>query len=154
MQGHSSDCGLTAEQLLAEEAFTMNSLAGVAAEFGGTLGHHGTTVEALTSILATGLQPGGGADGAKYRLCNHFVFGDPPTHVDSTGAVSVDLVVLLESAVLGWRVAAGVLLTGPVPPNLIHSSMQLRLVACGSAERGLEVNPDTELELEDQQALC
>ena len=49
--------------------------------------------------------------------------------------------------------------TGRVPPNLIHSVYAVEVggtrfsveVARGSPERGLEVNPDTELELEEEE---
>ena len=69
----------------------------------------------------------------------------------------MDLAVLLEYAVPCWRGA----LTGPVPPNLIHSIYAVEFggtrfsvsveVARGSPKRGLEVNPGTELELEEDE---
>ena len=77
IQGHSSDCGLSADQLLQEGRITRNVLAGMAAEHGNTLAYHGTIIRELEGIVRTGLQLAVGRGGYKYRLCNHFV-GEPP----------------------------------------------------------------------------
>ena len=135
VRAHSSNCGLTAEQLLAEEDKTRSSLAGIAADYGSTLGRL-SRPSRITSIVATGttgLQPEGEAEGAKYRLCHHVVLQDPPTQWD----------------------CGSVLLTGPVPLNLIHS---IHAVEMGGGRFTVEVargspdHADTELELEEEEA--
>ena len=49
------------------------------AEHGQSLAYHGTTLNALASIMNAGLFPGGGEGGQKCRLCNHFSFGPRAT---------------------------------------------------------------------------
>ena len=149
LQGHSTDCGH-------ELSFMVAPLSGAAVadlqRSHGKYIYHGTDVHVVESIVAHGLQPGGGPGG---RLANHFVVGPMPTQWSeargfrrgSNAIVQCDLEVLLRVGVPLFSGADGVLLADTVPADTIFRILAADDKRGNYTEVLAEIGPDRRLHL-------